>query len=363
MVQTETTVFPDPTRLILTEEGSSYFFARNQRLQRFRLLDGREDYGLLLSEYSPTVLQKLTFSGLIRKLEFPVPDVVEMRRRVIDHVQIVACSIVYRHAGAVATDIVERSDLFRNWKRENPRSDLSRRDSRRAVETLLKNRAEAYESIRSIVRTRITGRHNALLRETGRNTGGDDRSMTDETINTLIDTIPLDAWFLLIIYRSSKEAAQLVHDLTEAMVEIVRKTVIADYLALVIVELLVHMQHNRGATRSERHDTALYLLSQIQTLQRKSATDHQRIRLHAMISTENIRFDALKSDLADIAEASETGTQTFEQFYRSAGSETDTLGLYYMGFLEDACRRVDVTFESFARGLADDGLMNLVMTM
>jgi hypothetical protein len=367
MVRSETPVFPEPTRLILTDEGSSYFFARNQRLQKFRLLDGREEYGLQLSEYAPTVLQKLILGGLIRKLEFPIEDIVEARRRVIDYIHILAYGLVYFHGTTVAEEVVERSDLKRGWRRSNPKSDFKASETKKAIETLLSHRGDEFKQIQAILRTRIRTEYAGIARTAGRQIDREDQERINLVVESLLTVIPREAWFLLILNRNTKEGAQLVHDLARSLAEVVEKTSIADYLALMVVELLVHMQHHRGAIQAENGSETvrptLYLLAQMIHIPRRSGSDRDRYRMHMMVSTGNMRFEALKADLDDLARETGTGAQTFEQFYRSAGSGNEQLGLYYTGFLEDACRRMGVSFDAFVRGDATDGLMNLVLTL
>ena len=362
MVRTETELFRESTRLILTDEGSSYFFARNQRLQRFRLLDGREEYGLQLSDYAPAVLQRLVAGGLVRKLEFPVTDVIEERHAVIDYVRVIAFGFFFRYAHAFVRSILRGSDMARAWKRANPRSDLESHDTARAIEKLLEKHREEYGRLVKTMNVRVRAAYATILRKDGQSVDTDDKVQRQQVIDTLIGLIPKEAWFLLLLRKRERDAAQFIHDLSLSLAETIKKSSVADYLALMLVELLVHMQRRRSVPQAGAIFPTLYLLTQFGQLP-SAQSNVERHRLHMMVSTGNLRFEALKADLDELARERAAGSETFEQFSRSAGAGDVNLGLYYAGFFEDACRKLGIGFDSFARKSSDDGLINLVLTI
>ena len=58
----------------------------------------------------------------------------------------------------------------------------------------------------------------------------------------------------------------------------------------------------------------------------------------------------------------DTQRRTLIDFYRDDGQEGADLGLYYLSYLDDACKKVDVKFESLVNQYSASGLtvINLI---
>ena len=49
-----------PLKLILTQEGSTFFIKRKKKLLKFKLADNVEEYGIYLQRFTPETVQRLT---------------------------------------------------------------------------------------------------------------------------------------------------------------------------------------------------------------------------------------------------------------------------------------------------------------
>lgn len=363
MAEGKQPVFSEPTRLVLTEAGSAYFLSQNQRLQRFRLLDQREEYGLQLSDYPPKTLSKLVNSGMVRKLEFPVFDAVERRQTVIDYIKILAYGLIYRHGTNVTRDVLLSSELASTWNRQHPRQALGEASTDRVQQILTGKRAQV-EQLRSVVATRARAEFNRRIK--GRTVAtNEEREKTSRTVEHFVDAVPPEAWFLLLLYQGDRMAHQLVHDLAQSMARLLEQVSVADYLSLMMLELMVHMQHRQSAEMTSADagtagPPTLYLLAQYSNL---AGSRRPRTRLHFVLSTGSIRFEALKADLDQLAGDVGQRKRSIDQFYSAASSGEADLGLYYTSFLEDACSRLGVAFDQFARGERDGGFVNVILTV
>jgi hypothetical protein len=355
------------TRVILTEDGASYFVRRAQRLQRFRLLTGQEEFGLELHSYAPDSLQKMIVGGLIRKLEFPVIEISRERSAIMAHVAAIGMGAILRHAGAGFSRLVERSDLVRTWKRSHPRSALGTPGASEAVQRFLHSQEMQHRQLVTLVETRAR----AAVRQSGSATLDADRLRT--LSNAVAERIPDEAWFLILTERETAAAQSLIEALAVDVARHIERATVVDYLALVWIELLAHVQqrgsrdmHGDETAEADRPLPPVYLLTQFSTTSVHRADGAQpRETIHMLAATGNTRFAALKADLDQIAVSTEKhgASQTFEQFYRSAGDGHVDLGLYYASFLEDICYRRNIGFQAFARGERHNAHLNLIITL
>ena len=347
----------EPTHIILTEEGVSYFVRRNRRLQRFRLLNGEEDYGLLLSQYAPSSMDKLISNGLVHKMQFPVADAVQYREMVLQHVTLTVQGGVSVYASHAMSTILEASDVSIQWKRKHPRSTLSTgRDGSKVARFL-----DAKSSEHRAQRDRFVADTVALYQKVrGRAIDDGGRKMIQERC---LPAIPSGAWFLLLAEPNDESSASLWESLVGEAVHLVQLHELADYVALVWVELLAGMQQKERQTDSDQIPTA-YLLTQMGFRgSSRSGGPAGRYRIHMIASTDSIRFDALRTDFDQLLDHSAGSEERFAGFYRSATRGDGDLGHYYAGFLEEMCGKLNVGFESYGHGEGENARLNMILTL
>ncbi len=375
MVAGKEELFHEPTRLVLTENGTTYFLSKKRKLQRFRLLDQREEYGLQISDYAPKSLQKLVASGMVRKLQFPVVDAVANRQTVIDYVKLLVYGMLYRHAELLVHGRTAASVLVREWNRHNPRlavTDDGIGIPQAQMHRILASRQSDLERLKTLMVTSIRAGFRVKAGADGGGVVGNEHDW-DKILTTaqrLVDSLDAHFWFLLIVHDGQTAARELFRTISNDLVTLLAQSSVADYLSLMLMELMVHMQHGQGDDASMDFGslgvdpTELYLLTQLSEIPARGSGAHPvRSRLHFLLSTGTSRFDALKADLDELAGDSSRRKRSIQHFYRAAGSGETNLSLYYMSFLEEACTRLGLSFDGFVRGESQNGLVNVVLTV
>ena len=344
-----------PTTMVLTEAGSSYFVRRNQRLQRFRLISGREEFGMQLRDYRPNMLETLISRGLVRTLQYPVADAVAERHDVVAFVSGVAAGFLSFHVADAGRTMLEASEVFRRWRRSYPRSAIGSPETAAAIDRVLHGRRREAQHLQGLMATRVR----SILR-----TRADlvvDRERVDPALAGVVAQIPPEAWFFLVANPTGSAERALFDSLAAVVADAVPRTELGDYLALVWVELITHLQHRECADPPSQ----VHLLSLFEGLGDSAAAPRGggRHRLHMMAATGDAPLDLLRADLDHISDATRSGTRTFDQFYQSVDAGSTQLGLYYLGFLEDACRRLNVGYRAWVQGQEDGGRLNLVVSL
>ena len=142
---------------------------------------------------------------------------------------------------------------------------------------------------------------------------------------------------------------------------------IPEYLALMMVELLmnVKMTNDANAVPSQyvkNDDDEIFVLSRIS---KKKLEAGDRGRLHFMISNKRSGLEDLKHKI-NTRITTTVGGKTLKDFYdtNTEMQENMHLGLYYLSYLSEACRKVNIGFESFVnKGDKDSAtVIHLILT-
>ena len=68
-MQERKSVLELPVKLVLTEEGTTFFIRKGKNLRKFKLADSVEEYGICLDSFSPSSLQRMMLLDYISKVE------------------------------------------------------------------------------------------------------------------------------------------------------------------------------------------------------------------------------------------------------------------------------------------------------
>jgi hypothetical protein len=184
---------------------------------------------------------------------------------------------------------------------------------------------------------------------------GDERRVQQLLMGRFLDQVSPLSWFLLTVYAESQPAEMMINEIREILQNYLQKAVIGEYLGLMILELL-------GSMRREGQDRTVYVLWKFN---RRKDSQGDRQRLHIALSNDAERFREVKHKV-HLRVGIDVGEKSLQDFY-SAEGQSDVelnLGLYYLSFLNDACNKLNVLFESFVNKSARTGetLVNLVLT-
>jgi hypothetical protein len=177
---------------------------------------------------------------------------------------------------------------------------------------------------------------------------------SEKTIHTLLSTKFVDnlnalIYFILTVHQGSTSYFQLIRMIQLRLAGYMERSNIPEYLALMMVELLmnVKMTNDANAVPSQyiKSDDEIFVLCRIS---KKKPETGDRGRLHFMISNKRSGFEDLKQKINNRITTT-VGSRTLKDFYDSNSElqENMHLGLYYLSYLSEACRKVNIGFESF----------------
>lgn len=382
--QERKTVLDLPLKVVMSEEGTTVFIRQNKKLTKFKLADDVEEYGLLLDKFVPSSIQRLLLIDYISKIEISRAEYVSRRQEVMDLSKLIVYGLLYRQFDAVIFARILGSDVIKRWNRANPGSiiDEKTRFNDGFLQTFLKEHEGAIRDIRNEIlgplRSAIMKNSNLLPEEMNIQLFLSEKFLTNLRPFT---------WFILTKFRGVEGYDTLSREVRVCLSEYMEKSRIAEYVALMIIELAVNAENanlRRGAKslarpgvdanaalldpnvrrkmveEAERRGELVYLSWKIGGTSSSIGTQG---KLQVTLYNRETEYRELK-DSIDAKKSADLKRKTLLDFYREIPvGEADTeLGLYYLSYLNEACEKVGVKFESLVSQIKSSDTTVITLT-
>ena len=357
-----------PIRLVFTDHGVKHFTKNKQRLSRFRLSDTREEYGVRLVDFAPQTVQKMMRLDYLSKIELSVDDIVTHRRGLIDFTKLVIYGMLYRQFDTQIFESLIDTDMVRKWNRHNVKNPI---DFQTNVNTsylqrvLSRNQDGVARMKRDILEPvyRSISLSSTLIDE--------EKRLHRFIAERFLDGLAPLSQFLLVAHQDSPSFQTMAAEIQRNLHRYVKKTAVAEYLALMILELLTSLKHSGEFSGREDGDGAgtdepgtdepgrvLW------KLRSHSRAPGDRGRLQIVIANRQTRYEEVKDTINDRSNQTVT-KKSLNDFYLEdpEAAESNNLGLYYLSFVHEACRKVGIHFESFVHAVPEENqtMINLVL--
>ena len=342
-----------PIRLVFTDDGVRYFKKQGYTFSRFRLSDEREEYGIQLTDFDPKLVQKMVNVGFVRKVECPMRSPTDHRADLMDVAKLLCYAMLYDQCAEDAYQYLLNTRMVADWNRRMPRLAViaERRLDAKAVRSLLARDPRLIASIQRSVSGPVIDWLQA--RE---DLEDSDRARLRTTLEGYLRSMSPVIWLILAKYREWSDAETLRDWLINHLKGYLERTTIPDYLAVVVVEIVVHLYVTPDLTGTLSEP--VYVMWDVRR-PRHLPNDHGR--LMTVISNSGVEFQAIRRDM--IERVTRSITQSVDEFYRSA-ARGDFAGLYYLTFMRAACEQHGLHYESFAteaRREPGRALVNLIL--
>ncbi len=373
-----------PLKVVLTEQGVSHFISRNKKLAKFRLADNVEESGVIMNKFAPLSLQRMILVDYVSKLEISMPEFVSSRQEIMDLSKLVVYSILYKQfdreikAALLATDVVHK------FNRANPSQLLD----------------EKTNLSDTVIRSRMANKENAIKEATTEILKPlyerivNDSQLTPEEKNVyllmtekLLTKLSPFNWYIIIKFFKKEGFGEMVSSIRQTLQQYMEKSKIAEYISLMVMELALNCE-NANMRKEARimyrgiEDSDLLIYDPdvrkkiIEELTQKgelvfiswklgggSLAIGKQGRLQITLYNKDDKFQEFKENVQNGKNA-DTGKKSLIDFYRDVpnGQEGTDLGLYYLSYLDEACKKVNVKFESLVNQFnsSDLTVINLI---
>jgi hypothetical protein len=368
-VKDKKSIFELPLKFVLTEEGSSVFMRQNRRLVRLKMGDNSEEYGLSLDKTGAASLQRMMLVNYISKLEISGVDPVACRGEIIDFSKLLVYGLIYRQFSIVSFSQLLASEPIKKWNRANPFNIIDGKTQFK--EGFLRSFLQEYaQEVAALRQELLQPLHVSITKDS--KYLAEEKNIQIFLSEKFVEMMNPAVWFLLHRFRDTKDAASLLSETRTCLIEYMEKTKIAEYVALMLIELAVNVENlnilreAKSLYKNTNVDINSIVMDPklrapiIEELRRKnslvtfswkfggtSSSIGTRGRFQITMYDKETNYKEIRESI-DATKSADVNRKNLSDFYRDlskSGADSE-LGMYYLSYLNEACEQVGIRFES-----------------
>lgn len=335
-----------PVSVVLNENGMNCFLVKNAPVGRCVLADGSIERGFILSDFYPVTLQRLLSKLYLASAETVIRDSVKQRRDIFDLTKLFMYGMLYRQFNTEVYERIIDSDLVRRWNRENLKNPIDLKtvpNEAFLVKVLERNR----ETVRRVKMRLQEETGNKILQS--RNLRNKEKQVQLLLSQNYIDKLDPLSVFLLTIYRDSSACEELVKVIKGILDSYMEKAQVAEYVALMIIEVINFITRIVRTQGPELPEGSKRITALTYKVNRKRPMLGDRAKLTIIVSSNRVDMKYLTRRINEKVnlEIKEKSIRDYYYSHNNAADLEENLGLYYLSYLKEACKRMDILFDSF----------------
>ena len=367
-----------PLKIILTQEGSTFFIRQNKKLLKFKLADNVEEYGIFLDEFTPATIQRLLLIDYISKIETSKPEFISSRQETMDLSKLIVYSVLYRQYDAYIFNKILSSDVIKRWNRLNPANIID--EKTHINENFLRNVLKKNEKLISEAKQEILSHLYTFI---NKNTSllPEEKNIQLLLSEKFMNNLRPFTWFIITKFKDADGFENILRTIRSSLTEYMDKAKIAEYISLMLMELVVNAE-NTNLRKEVKNmykgsvdpNTVMFdpniRKKVIAELERKhevvfvswklgggSTSIGTQGKLQIVVYNKDDQSETVRESINDKKNA-DLKKKSLIDFYREIpeGDEDTSLGMYYLSYLSEACEKVNVRFESNANQFRDSDL-------
>ncbi len=357
-----------PLKVVLTEDGASNFIGHNKKLMRFKLADNVEEYGILLTKFSPQSVQSMILLDYISKIEISMSEFVSSRQEVMDLSKVIVFSLLYKQFDRDVNSALIKCDCIHKYNRANPSHLIDERTSmsERQLRSTLQSKEVLIANTR---RTILEPIWSSIMMN--KDYSSEEKNVYLLMTEKFMNRLGLMNWYIITLFAKNEGVTEMYVAIRNLLNSYMEKSKVAEYISVMVMELALNNENTniRKEAKNMYHgiddiDALIFdpevRAKIVQELQRKhelvflswklgggSSSIGKQGRLSITLYNKDDEFQEVKENI-ESAKSSNTNKKSLIDFYRELpeGQEGTDLGLYYLSYLDDACKKVNIKFES-----------------
>lgn len=373
-----------PLKLILTEAGASNFISHKKNLKRIKLADNVEEYGVSLNKFSPQSIQNMLLLEYISKIEISMSEFVSKRQEVMDLSKLIVYSVLYKQFDREIFQAFIASDCVRRHNRQNPAQLIDEKTNmgEMKLRQILSTKNGLIEQTRKAILAPIW---KAII--SNKDYSPEEKNVYLLTSEKFMNRLGLMNWYIITKFSKDENYSELLSSIRSLLTRYMDKSKVAEYISVMVMELALNNENanirkEAQTMYADRDDISTLVLDPDvrKKIVRELESKHEQVflswkigggsssvgkqgRLHITLYNKDDEFQEVKENFEMKAQA-DTAKRSLVDFYRELpeGQEETDLGMYYLSYLDDACKKVNVKFESLVNQFTASGLtvINLI---
>jgi hypothetical protein len=358
-----------PLKIIFTEEGASALMNQKVKINRLKMGDQSDEYGISLETVNPAFLQRMVMADYISKIEVAGVEPVASRAEIIDLSKLIIYNILYRNYSVVSLEQILGTDPVKKWNHANPSQviDGKTQFQEGAVQKYIQEHSEELADLRKEILEPI---YDAIAKDESM-MDDEKRTRTNILQNLLVHANSL-VWFVMLKFYKTREYLYLIRDVRLCLREYLSKSTIAEYATLMLMELASNIENlnilkeaklfyktERVHIQKVLQDPTLRL-PVIEEMRKKnnlltfswklggtSMAIGTRRRFQVILYDQDINYKETRETLeaTKIADVKRYNLSEYYKKLHNSGNELE-LGMFYLSFLDEACETMGIKFES-----------------
>ncbi len=375
---TRSSIINLPLKVALTESGSNYFIKNKKELVRLKLIDSNDRNGIELSKVSLEILQRIIILNYVSKIEVSAVEFNSDRATLVDLSKIIIFSKMYQQFNSAITKTLLSFDCVKKHNRSNPSKFLDENLS--FNDELLEKKVKDNQEIKYKIFSHILKPVHDEISSSKTYTSKEKKShilMTEKFLNRM----NYFNWYLLLLFSNHEEFNQMIAKVREVIFEYIPKSSIAEYVALLLIELCTNIETTnflsiaKTILGNENLKSSILLDSKIRNAVLEEAKKRKKFiyvswkvgqASNAIGNENNVKisvygkdanFKEIKSNI-DSKKYVNLNRNNLIDFYTDIpkGDIGSDLGLYYVSYLDEECKKVNVKFTTNVKLLEDNNL-------
>lgn len=354
-----------PVKLLFSDSGVDFFIKNKKPMNKFKMPDNSTQYGIALNQYSDSTVKHMIAIGYLSRIEISRSEFTSKRQEVLAMAKSNVFGFFYKRFDEIVFDIIMESDIIKNWNRNNHKSILDRNSNinEKVLRSILEQNKEVVKSVKDTLTFAV---HRYL---------SDNEDLTEEErtkqitfCESYLNGLRSFTWFILSKFKDATTYDLLIMEISKVLVEFMSRNTIAEYLSLMLMELL---------NSAENRNLKEYIKYQYPTLKYKDVLEDADARVGLLKEMQekgehfsvSFKFDKSETKIShrrkfevavfnketevmmlkekvDKQMASKVRKQTLTDFYRKSGGDGSDLGMFYLSYLGEECSKVGIKFES-----------------
>lgn len=373
-----------PLKVILTEDGASNFISKKKKLTRFRLADNLDEYGILLKNFSPKSVQNMILLDYISKMEMSMPEFVSSRQEVMDLSKIIVFSLLYKQFNKEIFSAILQCECIREYNRKNPTHIIDERTKmpERQLRSMLAKKDSIICDIRKDILNPVWDSIQA-----NKEFSIEEKNVYMLMSEKFMNRMGLMNWYIITLFHKNENFSDMIISIRNIINSYMEKSKVAEFISVMIMELAINNENTNLKNEGKKmfpgeEDMNMVILDPenrakiVQQLKKQnimvtvawklgggSTSIGKQGLLKITVYNKNDEFHDVKENLEDKI-AADTKKKSLVDFYKELpeGEGGTDLGMYYFSYLDDACKKVNIKFESIVNQFASSELtvINLI---
>lgn len=372
-----------PLTLVLTAEGEFFYNQYNPPLGVLKNEKTSNANQVSFTSFSAGILKKMILAGFISQIKVTRTDFNAKRNEIIDLAKLISYGVLMNCSTFKLADSLNRTSLLSQWNRRHPTKTLNASDmiALYAKKALIPSEIEARDSAMRHILLYSFNSSNAKIK----NISSEERKMLLFKAKNYLSHLDSRIWILMIEHWNSSNCNAALILVGEVLWNYLQKTDIADYLSLLIMELasLVEKALIRKAVTTYlggKVDMEHFVKNEndrnrvFKTLRAKNETaslfwqirgkSSKKIVSNSLNFSVNNHISESETVLKSLDKSSmKTHGKSLASFYGEHGNEESEIGLFYLNYLQEECRHLGVTMNTYTSQSREQDISSVNLLM